>query len=89
MPQSNQAHAPQLLKPARLEPTFCNKRSHQNEKPPHGNDEQPPLAATKESACGNEDPTQSKKKKENNLMVTKGEGMGEGYIRSLGLTDIH
>ena len=29
------AHVPQLLKPARLEPTLRNKRSHRNEKPAH------------------------------------------------------
>ena len=29
------AHMPQLLKPARLEPTLHNKRSHRNEKPAH------------------------------------------------------
>ena len=37
------AHAPQLLKPSRLEPVPCNKRSHRNEKPT--------LAATRESPC--------------------------------------
>ena len=29
------AHVPQLLKPARLEPVLCNKRSHRSEKPAH------------------------------------------------------
>ena len=33
------AHVPQLLKPARLEPVLCNKRSHGNEKPTHRNKE--------------------------------------------------
>ena len=33
------AHVPQLLKPARLEPVLHNKRSHDNEKPVHRNDE--------------------------------------------------
>ena len=37
MPQSNKAHTPQLLKPKSLESMFCNKRSHQNEKPTHSN----------------------------------------------------
>ena len=32
MPQSNEARAPQLLKPAHLEPMLHNKRSHRNEK---------------------------------------------------------
>ena len=45
MPRNNWAREPQLLKPARLEPVFRNKRSHRNEKPAHGNEEQPPLAA--------------------------------------------
>ena len=31
------AHVPQLLKPVRLEPVLCNKRSHHNEKPAHHN----------------------------------------------------
>ena len=42
-------HAPELLKPARLEPVVRNKRSHHNEKPVHHNEEWPPLAATRES----------------------------------------
>ena len=33
------AHVPQLLKPTRLEPLLCNKRSHRNEKPEHRNEE--------------------------------------------------
>ena len=33
------AHAPQLLKPTRLEPVLRNKRSHRNEKPAHCNEE--------------------------------------------------
>ena len=44
------AHVPQLLKPAGLEPTLWNKRSHHNEKPVHRNEEQPPFAATRESS---------------------------------------
>ena len=40
---------PQLLKPVCLVPVLCNKRSHCNEKPMHGNEEWPPLAATRES----------------------------------------
>ena len=54
------AHVLQLLKPARLEPVLWNKRSHHNEKPVHRNEEQPPLAATRESPRSNEDPTQPK-----------------------------
>ena len=37
MPQSDKACVPQLLKPANLEPVFCNKRNHCNEKPEHRN----------------------------------------------------
>ena len=37
MPQSSYAHAPQLLKPVRLEPVLPNERSHHNEKPAHCN----------------------------------------------------
>ena len=33
------AHVPQLLKPAHLEPVLRNKRSHDNEKPAHRNEE--------------------------------------------------
>ena len=51
MPQSNEAHVPQLLslrsrartpqllKPVYLEPVLRNKRSHHNEKPVHRNEE--------------------------------------------------
>ena len=39
MLRSNWARAPQLLKPARLEPELHNKRSHRNEKPAHHNEE--------------------------------------------------
>ena len=49
MPRSNKAHAPQLPKPARLEPVLRN-RSHRNEKPVHRN-RVAPLAATRESPC--------------------------------------
>ena len=40
---------PQLLRPACLESVLHNKRSHCNEKPAHHNEEQPPLAASRES----------------------------------------
>ena len=43
------AHTMQLLKPLHLEPVLRNKRSHGNEKPIHCNEEQPPLATTRES----------------------------------------
>ena len=33
MPQDNQAHAPQLLKPMSLQPMLHNKRTHYSEKP--------------------------------------------------------
>ena len=33
------ACVPPLLKPTRLEPVLCNKRSHRNEKPVHRNEE--------------------------------------------------
>ena len=45
----SRAHEPQLLKPVRLEPMLWHKRSHRNEKPAHCNEEQPLLAATRES----------------------------------------
>ncbi|KAJ8775825.1 hypothetical protein J1605_016052 [Eschrichtius robustus] len=43
------AHVPQLLKPAHLEPVLRNKRSRRNEKLAHHYEEQPLLAATRES----------------------------------------
>ena len=43
------ASMPQLLKLTCLEPMFCNKRSHHNEKPAHRNQEELPLATTRES----------------------------------------
>ena len=43
------ARVPQLLKPVHLEPVLHDKRSHCNEKPAHHNEEQPPLATTRES----------------------------------------
>ena len=46
---TTEAHEPQLLKPVRLEPVLRNKRSHLNEKPAHRSEEQPPVAATRES----------------------------------------
>ena len=41
------AHARQLLKPARLEPVFCSKRRHRNEKPLLTATRESPLAAMK------------------------------------------
>ena len=46
------ARVPQLLKPVRLELVLRSKRSHRNEKTVHRNEEQPLLAATRESPCG-------------------------------------
>ena len=43
------APAPQLLKPACLEPVLHNEKSHRNEKPVHRNEEKPLLARTRES----------------------------------------
>ena len=52
---------PQLLKPACLEPVLRHKGSHCNEKPAHRNEEQAPLATTREKPVrSNEDPTQPK-----------------------------
>ena len=48
---------PPLMKPLRLEPRLCNRRSHGNEKPAHRKEEEPPLAATREKPVhSNEDP---------------------------------
>ena len=43
------ARVPQVLKPTRLEPMLCNKRSHCNKKPVHRKEEWPPLVPTRES----------------------------------------
>ena len=56
------AHMPQLLKPTRLEPVLHNKRSHHNEKPVHGNEEQPPLTLTRESHTQQRKPNTAKNK---------------------------
>ena len=58
------AHMLQLLKPTWLDPVLCNERSHPNEKPTHCNEEQPPLAATRESPC-TATKTQCSQKKQN------------------------
>ena len=60
------AHVLQLLKPACLEPVLRNKRSHCNEKPTRHNEEQLPLAATRESphAAMKTQRSQKRKKKE-------------------------
>ena len=64
----SRAHEPQIVKPAGLEPMLCNKRSHDNEKPAHHNEEQPPLPQL-EKACmqqqrPNADKNKFKKEKE-------------------------
>lgn len=41
----------QLLKPMRLEPVLCSKRSHSNENPMYHNEKQPLLTATRKSLC--------------------------------------
>ena len=41
----------QLLKPMHLEPVIPDKRSHYDEKSVHCDEEQPSLAATRESLC--------------------------------------
>ena len=64
----------QLLKPVWLEPVHHNKRSHYNEKPVHHKEEQPPLAATKESphaAMKTQHSQKKKKRKPSETVVTK------------------
>jgi len=48
MPLGNQALVMELLKPVRLEPRICNRRSHRNEEPKHRSEEQPALSTTRE-----------------------------------------
>ena len=49
MLRSNWAREPQLLSSARLEPVLRNGRGRDSERPAHGDEEWPPLAATRES----------------------------------------
>ena len=59
------AHVLPLLKPAHLEPVLSGERSHCVRSPLHGNDEQPPLAATRESPRNrNKDQPENKLNKE-------------------------
>ena len=61
MPQGNQAHVSQLLRLTALKPVLHNKGSRHNEKPAHGQEEEPPPTATREKpAQSNEDPAQAK-----------------------------
>jgi len=46
--QSNEAHAPQLLKPLCLKPVLC-KTSHRSEKPMYRKEKQPLVVTTRES----------------------------------------
>ena len=62
----------QLLKPTRLEPVLHNKRSHHSERPVHCNEEQPPLAATRESPhVATKTQRSQKRKTERNLFKKK------------------
>ena len=45
----NWAQALQLLKPECLQPELWNKRNHHTKKPEHLNEEEPPLATTREN----------------------------------------
>ena len=54
------SHTLQLLKPA-LPELVLHKRKHCDEKPAQCMEELPPLAATRESPCSNEDPVQQPK----------------------------
>ena len=50
MPRSTEARAPQLLKPAHLEPLLCSNRSHRKEKPTRCSEEQPSLPTTEKAS---------------------------------------
>ena len=62
---------PQLPEPTCVEPMLRNKRSHRNEKPAHRNEEQLPLAATRESLCAGTKTQCSQKNKKQEDPVTK------------------
>ena len=49
MPRSTEARAPQLLKPAHLEPLLCSNRSHRK-KPTRCSEEQPSLPTTEKAS---------------------------------------
>ena len=59
---TTEAHMPQPLKPARLEPVLHNKRSHRNEKPTHHNKVYPPLAAIEKAHTQQRRPNAAKNK---------------------------
>ena len=79
---ATEAHVPQLLKPARLQPVLHNKRSHHNEKLAHSNKEQPPLDATRGSPL-EAMKTQCRKKKKSRLVVAKGWSRKKGVWQLL------
>ena len=60
MPRSTEVRAPQLLKPAHLEPLLCNKRSHRKEKPTHCSEEQPSLPTTEKAGAQQQRPSTAK-----------------------------
>ena len=51
------ARVPRLMKPTRLEPVLCSKRSQHSEKPKHAKDS-PHLPQQEKSPRSNEDPAQ-------------------------------
>ena len=51
MPRSNEARVPQLLSLCALEPVSCKKRGRRRGEPAHRSEEEPLLAATRESPC--------------------------------------
>ena len=53
---SNEAHAPQLLKPTSLEPVLHNKTDHRRGKPEHHKEEQPHSLQLEKPEDSNEDP---------------------------------
>ena len=57
--------------PVHLEPVFCNKRSHRNEKPSHHKEEQSPLTTTRESPGQQGRPSKAKKKKKKKIKKSK------------------
>ena len=68
---TTEARVLRLLKPECLEPVLHNKRSHRNEKPPHHNEEWPPLTATRESPRAATKTQCSQKRKEKKKIETK------------------
>ena len=65
------SHASEQLGPCTTttEPVLCNKRSHCNEKPSHGDEEWPPLPKLEKALVQQQGHTKAKKKKKKKKLL--------------------